>query len=99
MLAHSLREWTRVHKCFKQASPDVAGGRETLVHLLRTYVLVIQLATHRRVVDYRAAEPFRTELSGYANADWRWWRDKFEPRMEALHIQLRASCRRDREVA
>ena len=44
MFAHSMREWSRVHDCFKHASPDVSGGRETLIHLMRTYVLVTQLA-------------------------------------------------------
>ena len=49
-------------------------------------------------VDYRAAEPMRVELSGYASPDWIWWRDRFEPRMEALHIELREAARRYNEV-
>ena len=98
MLSHSLREWARVRKCFTASSPDVAGGRETLTHLLRSYDLAIQLASHGRVVDYRAAEPMRVELSGYASPDWIWWRDRFEPRMEALHIELREAARRYNEV-
>ena len=55
-------------------------------------------ALYGRVVDYRAAEPMRVELSGYASPDWIWWRDRFEPRMEALHIELREAARRYNEV-
>ena len=97
MLAHQLREWARVRKYFHHASPDVASGRETLTHLLRTYVLVLQLCTSRRVIDFRAGEPMRIELSGYADADWLCWRDKFEPRLEAMHAELRVAVRRDQE--
>ena len=43
MLSYSLREWSRVHKHFNKPTPDVASGRETLMHLLRTYVLLTSL--------------------------------------------------------
>ena len=95
MLSHSLREWARVRKCFVRATPDVAGGRETLLHLLRTYVLTTQLCAHKRVVDFRAAEALRHELGGYASPEWSWWRDSFEPRLEAMHAELRAASRRE----
>ena len=62
------------------------------------YVLATQLGAHRRVIDYRAAEPMRQELLGYAQPEWVWWRDTFEPRMEALHEVLRTACRRDDAV-
>ena len=98
MFSHSLREWTRVRRCFVSATPDVACGRTTLVHLLRSYVLALQLVNHGRVLDYRAAEPLRLELCGYASIEWIWWRDTFEPRLETLHKQLRDATRRAREV-
>ena len=98
MLAHSLREWARVHKYFEQSPPDVAAGRDTLVHLLRTYVLATQLVTNRRVVDYAAAETIRVELEQYDSTEWKWWRDLFEPRMEAMHRALRAACKKERDI-
>lgn len=95
MLAHQMREWARVRKCFAHASPDVAGGRKALFHLLRTYALTIQLANLRRVDDFTAGEASRLELAGYAEAEWLAWRDKFEPRLEQLHDELRTAARRD----
>ena len=68
-----------------------------LSHLLRTYALAIQLASRRRVEDFTAGEPSRLELVGYAEAEWLAWRDKFEPRLERLHDELRAAARRDEE--
>jgi hypothetical protein len=97
MLAHQMREWARVRKCFAHASPDVAGGRTTLAHLLRTYALAIQLASRRRVDDFACGEPSRRELATYAESEWLAWRDKFEPRLEKLHDELRAAARRDEE--
>lgn len=52
MMAHSLREWTRAHKAFNAVTPDVSGGRTTLLHLLRHYELAIQLLERRRISDY-----------------------------------------------
>ena len=103
MLAHQLREWTRVHRYFQQPPdepvlPDVRAARDTLVHLLRSYELATQLVTHRRVVDYHAAEPVRAELAAYDAAAWTWWRDAFEPRLEAAHKKLRFACRESRDT-
>jgi hypothetical protein len=99
MLSYQLSEWSKVRECFRRASPDVAGGRSRLVHLMRTYELVVQLCRHGRVLDFRAAEGTRIELSGSAVPAWEWWRDTFEPRLEALHAQLRDAVHAEGERA
>lgn len=99
MMGHTMREWHRVRRCFTAVTPDIAGGRETITHLLRSYALLLQLVDHGRVLDYRAAEPVRQELRGYAAIEWTWWRDKFEPRIAALANELRAAARRADEVS
>ena len=98
MLGHQLREWARVRKYFNRASPDVASGRTTLTHLLRAYTLATQLCTHRRIIDFRAAEGTRRELQGFAQADWASWRDRFETRLEAVHAELRNAVRKAQDA-
>ena len=93
-----MREWSRARKCFTaEVTPDIASGRITIVHLLRTYALALQLAAHGRILDYRAAEPMRLELLGYAEREWRWWRDRFEGRLEELHSHLKEAAKQNQD--
>ena len=88
MFAYSMREWSRVQKCFTQSPADVDGGRGALLHLLRTYSLITQLVTNRHIVDYAAAEPLRLELAQYDAAEWAWWKEAFEPRIQLCRCSL-----------
>jgi hypothetical protein len=100
MMQHSLREWSRVHRYFQSAPPDVTAGRETLIHLLRTYALVTQLVNGAgRVRDYRAGNAIRDEILGYRETDWVWWRDQFQPRLSAINQELRRATKEERDLA
>ena len=57
------------------------------------------LVTNRRVMetDY-ATKTIRVELEQYDSTEWKWWRDLFEPRMEAMHRALRAACKKERDI-
>ena len=100
MMQHSLREWSRVHRYFQSAPPDVTAGRETLIHLLRTYALVTQLVNGAgRVRDYRAGNAIRDEVLGYPETDWVWWRDQFQPRLSAINQELRRATKEERDLA